>query len=1004
MSVGLSARGLAEAFPYHLVVDERLVVVQRGPSLGKVLPALVAGERLSDHLSMRRPEAPLSFATLAGAAGEPILLEARSSPLMLRGQVHVEDGRAVLLVSPRVTSAADLGRLGVSLSDFAAQDPAIDYLFLVHAQESALADAVRLADRLGVQRAALRATNRRLAAQYTITRVLADAPSLDGAIDEVLEALCHALDANTATCWRWNFANRTLSPRGGRALSTDGTNAPPDATLAAAVISSGEPQVAAPDGRLRTVAVPLVEGGSVAGVLEVRNLQTLAPLEDVQYLLDDAATKLAQAAVHRAATDELRRRDALLQAIAASAPVGLYAVQLAGPKPLYKNQRFRDLIGDDTCPAWPALVSHEQVVTSLRAEVEDPGALSCLALDAGGEVVVTEVALRADRVLRIHRAPIRGDNVPVGCLFMVDDVTAARRSEHELASRSAALETARGRLEAQAEQLRAQSADLEVARDAALESARLKSAFVANTSHELRTPLNAVLGIATLLGATPLDEDQRSMVGSLQRSGDVLLRLINDILDLSRIEAGKLEIEQVPFDLRTLVDDVMQQFHPSARARGLSISDLLDASVPDVLVGDPHRIWQVLSNLVGNAIKFTVRGEVTVRIRATPVTGERSTLRLEVTDTGIGMDEQQLARLFQPFTQADSSTTRRFGGTGLGLTICKHLMTLMGGDLTVVSRAGAGTTFVAEVPVMVSREAPVPLRPIRRRASDTEPAPARARRPSSSQDDAPRVLVVEDNLVNTEVVVRMLWQLGFGTDTVADGRAAVTAVRQRRYALVLMDCHMPGLDGLDATAEIRALTGPERCVPIVACTASAQPEDRARCRAVGMDDFLAKPIELAELERVVERWGSADLDAITERPMTRREIPEAPSISPSPPPDPVAALDDTTVARLRAMGTDRNGPVLAQIARLYLAQLPRRLVALRAHLAAGDAAAIGREAHGLKGMSDSVGAREVAQVCGRIEHDVRAGEAPDARLPALEAAVERAVAAITQLADGLRGF
>jgi len=381
------------------------------------------------------------------------------------------------------------------------------------------------------------------------------------------------------------------------------------------------------------------------------------------------------------------------------------------------------------------------------------------------------------------------------------------------------------------------------------QASRAKSEFLATMSHEIRTPLNGVIGLTSLLQATPLSPQQREYVGGIQASGDALLALINDILDFSKIEAGQFHLETRSLDLRQVVREVVGLFAPQAQAKALQLGAQVDPALPPVLEGDSLRLRQVLLNLVGNAVKFTDRGEVQVRVAVIAEDEGGVTLRIAVRDTGIGIVPEAQARLFEPFTQADASTTRRYGGTGLGLAICKRLVDLMGGQIGVESAPGQGSTFWAALRLArgVVRDG-VP-------ATAVQVAPATVGERRAGSRPRGHVLVAEDNAINQLVVVRLLESLGYAAHTVENGRQAVEAVRREQFDLVLMDCHMPVLDGFAATRAIRQdEEGQGRHLPIVALTADALVADAEKIRAAGMDDHLIKPITLERLAEVVERW------------------------------------------------------------------------------------------------------------------------------------------------------
>ena len=417
---------------------------------------------------------------------------------------------------------------------------------------------------------------------------------------------------------------------------------------------------------------------------------------------------------------------------------------------------------------------------------------------------------------------------------VVRDITDRVEADRRLHQHVRELEAARASLQSHAEQL----AD---ARDRAEEAARAKSEFLATMSHELRTPMNGVLGMAQLLLHTQLTEEQASRVSVLQRSGEALLRIINDVLDLSKLEAGKLRIDTEPFDLLTLLDEVRATVAAAADIVGLPLTVDVEPDCPRWVVGDGGRVRQVLLNLVGNAIKFTDAGHVTIAARLThpeDASFGEHTVMLSVTDTGIGLSQETIDRLFAPFTQADSSTTRMRGGTGLGLVISRRLAEMMNGSLTVESEVGVGSCFRVTLPLPPAQPPSPPERESLPSALDV----ASLRAASEEARRVPHVLVAEDNTINQVVVVSLLSHLGCTVDVAADGREAVRRWSAGSYDLILMDCQMPEMDGLEATRAIREGEEGDWRIPIVALTANAMTEDRAACLAAGMDDHISKPV------------------------------------------------------------------------------------------------------------------------------------------------------------------
>jgi PAS domain S-box-containing protein len=395
------------------------------------------------------------------------------------------------------------------------------------------------------------------------------------------------------------------------------------------------------------------------------------------------------------------------------------------------------------------------------------------------------------------------------------------------------------------------TAELAVARDEAVEASNMKSAFLANISHEIRTPMSGVLGMAELLLDSELDEDQRDLVTQVSRSGELMVALINDILDLSKIEAGQLKVELADFALRETIEQACAVAGASLHGKDVAFALQIADGVPGRARGDGQRLRQVLLNLVSNAVKFTSAGRVTVAAGVTPGSDGGVLLRVEVADTGIGIESSRLDEVFEPFTQADASTTRNYGGTGLGLAIARELVELMGGVIGAESKLGVGSRFWIELPLGSAMGGDGDRRGVVTPAGLAD---------NGGWVSAPLVLVAEDNAVNQIVAARTLERCGCRVDVVADGREALAALEQRRYDAVLMDCQMPVLDGYEATSDLREREGDGHHTPVIAMTANAMNGAVEKCLAAGMDDYISKPMRRADLVEVLHRWIAQDDD------------------------------------------------------------------------------------------------------------------------------------------------
>jgi CheY-like chemotaxis protein len=371
----------------------------------------------------------------------------------------------------------------------------------------------------------------------------------------------------------------------------------------------------------------------------------------------------------------------------------------------------------------------------------------------------------------------------------------------------------------------------------------MKSDFLATMSHEMRTPLNGILGMTAVLLSRQLGEQERDYVDTIRQAGESLRALVDDVLDLSKIEAGQLRLEQTDFELTRLVSDALQIVETLVAQKPLKILTHHDPRLPRYVRGDSARIRQILLNLLSNAIKFTVQGTIEIHSRVQFVDDRECEILFSVKDDGIGITEDQQRRLFRPFSQAEDSTARKYGGTGLGLAICKRLAELMGGQIGVTSRPGQGSLFWFTVRVLVAQEPRILAEP--------EP-PVIA--PGQIEPRNARILLVEDNKINQKVALLMLKNLGYPVDVASNGLDALNALDEEHYDLILMDCMMPEMDGFETTRRLREMGGQSASVPVIAMTASAFDDDRLACMNAGMNDFISKPVCEHDLGTKLEFW------------------------------------------------------------------------------------------------------------------------------------------------------
>ncbi|MEJ5988708.1 PAS domain S-box protein [Ramlibacter sp. PS3R-8] len=599
-----------------------------------------------------------------------------------------------------------------------------------------------------------------------------------------------------------------------------------------------------------------------------------------------------------------------------------------------------------------------------------------------GSIQKIRTRLGQEMWVQRDRVPYRDETGKViGIVLMAQDVTGRKRDQDALQELNADLES----------RVRRRTAELNLARSQAEAASRAKSDFLASMSHEIRTPMSGLLGLLELLELSALDDDQHLTIGLARESGLSLLSIIDDILDFSKIEANRLDLNLVAGSVRDIVENITRLHGQVASGKNLTLHLDIDPQVSPLLAVDPLRLGQILNNFLSNAIKFTERGGIEVRVELLERSQETEHLRFVVQDTGVGMSAQQLERLFKPFVQADAAISAKFGGTGLGLVIARRLAELMGGSVEIASEPGRGTTLTLLLSLEIC-DVPVAALPAARSRRETLAALVEGRRrtpaPLEAEAEGTLVLLVDDHPTNRQVLLRQLASLGYAALTASDGVEGLALWRSRRFGAVITDCNMPRMNGYELAGEIRELerlAGSGR-VPVIACTANALPAAVELCLAAGMDDYVVKPAALKEMSSKLARW---------------LPLPEAVM---APAPSTAAAIHTPGAGGfidLELLAEVSGGAVLVETEMLadFRRNNDRDAASLRAAAAAGDMAAVRTCSHRIKGAGLMLGATALAAACSRIEA-ASAGEEPHA-LAAAALGFENELMRLNSYLDGL---